>query len=118
MVIAQGEIYWIQLGGARGSEPAKLRLGLIISHDRFNSSRIETVVVASITSNTRLAAAPGNVALLHDEGGLTKQSVINISQLRTVDRAFVGQRIGKLSAARMSQVWAGLCLLLQPIAPA
>lgn len=114
MVVSQGDVFWIQFGSARGAEPAKLRPGLIISHNRFNASRIDTVVVAAVTSNLRLADVPGNVALDLGEGGLAKSSVVNISQLRTVDREFLGQRIGALSARRMDQVWQGLRLLLEP----
>ena len=101
-------------GGRRFAWAIPLRPGLVISHNRFNASRIETVVVAALTSNMRLAAARGNVALLQGEAGLAVPSVVNVSQLRTIDRGFLGQRIGTLSALRMQQVWQGLCLVLQP----
>lgn len=114
MVVSQGDVFWIQFGAARGAEPAKLRPGLVISHNRFNASRIDTVVVAAVTSNMRLATARGNVVLFQGEAGLTVPSVVNVSQLRTIDRAYLGQRLGTLSDLRMQQIWQGLCLLLQP----
>lgn len=85
-MIARGDIRWIDLGEPRGSGPGKRRPVLVIQADPVNASRIRTVVVAVISSNTDLALVPGNVFLPHAVSGLPKDSVINVSQLATVDR--------------------------------
>ena len=83
-----------------------------MSSDRFNRSRISTVNVVAITSNQRLAAAPGNVALPSGTAGLTKDSVVNVSQVITVDRALLGERIGQLARPQLVEVDRGLRLAL------
>ena len=89
----QGEVYWLRFGGA-GSEPRYRRPAVVVQDDRFNRSAIQTIVVAVITSNLRLAAMPGNVRLRKGEAGLAKASVVNISQLVTVDRSRLTGTIG------------------------
>jgi len=84
---------------------------VVVQHDRFNRSAISTTVVAVVTSNLRLAAMPGNVRLRRGEAGLLLPSVINISQLRTVDRSRLGERVGVLGPARLREVLRGLALL-------
>jgi mRNA interferase MazF len=111
-VIRQGEIYWLHFGAAEGSAPAGRRPALVVQHDRFNRSRISTTVVAGITSNLRLGAMPGNVRLRRGEAGLDRSSVVNVSQLRTVDRTRLGERIGALGLTRRQEVVRGLALLL------
>lgn len=111
-MIQQGEVYWIHFGTPDGSEPAGRRPALIVQHDRFNRSAISTTVVAAITSNLRLAAMPGNVRLSRGEAGLPRACVVNISQLRTIDRSRLGARVGVLGHARMRDVLVGLALLL------
>ena len=111
-MIHQGEVYWIHLGRPTGSEAAGRRPVLVVQHDRFNRSAISTTVVAAITSNLRLAAMPGNVRLRQGEAGLPRPSVVNVSQLRTVDRTRLGGRLGMLAAARRREVLTGLSLLL------
>lgn len=106
MVIRQGELYWLHFGAPEGSAPAGRRPALVVQHDRFNRSAISTTVVAAVTSNLRLAAMPGNVRLRRGEAGLPHPSVVNISQLRTIDRSRLGERIGVLAAARMREVLA------------
>jgi mRNA interferase MazF len=83
----------------------------VVQHDRFNRSAISTTVVAAVTSNLRLAAMPGNVRLRRGEAGLPQPSVVNISQLRTIDRGRLGERIGSLGPARLREVLQGLGLL-------
>jgi mRNA interferase MazF len=83
-----------------------------VQHDRFNRSAISTIVVAAVTSNLRLAAMPGNVRLRRGEAGLAQPSVVNVSQLRTIDRSRLGDRVGTLGPRRMRDVLAGLNLLL------
>jgi mRNA interferase MazF len=107
----QGEVYWLEFRG-EGSEPKGKRPALVVQHDRFNRSAINTTVVAAITSNLRLAAMPGNVRLSKGEAKLPRPSVVNVSQLRTIDRARLGDSIGVLGRARMREVLEGLSLLL------
>jgi mRNA interferase MazF len=111
-VIRQGEIYWIHFGPAEGSAPAGRRPALVVQHDRFNRSAISTTVVSAVTSNLRLAAMPGNVRLRQGEAGLPRASVVNVSQIRTIDQTRLGDRVGVLGAARMRDVLKGLALLL------
>ena len=85
---------------------------MVVQHDRFNRSAISTVVVAAITSNPRLAAMPGNVRLRSGEGGLPRPSVVNVSQLRTVDRRQLAERVGTLGKDSVQDVLGGLALLL------
>jgi mRNA interferase MazF len=111
VVIHQGDVYWLHFRGS-GSEPIGRRPAVVVQHDRFNQSTISTTVVAAVTSNLRLAAMPGNVRLRAGEAGLPKPSVVNVSQLMTVDRDRLGGRIGTLSTTRARQVLEGLGLVV------
>ena len=111
MVIRQGEVYWLHLFGI-GSEPAGRRPAIVVQADHFNRSAINTAVVAAITSNLRLGEMPGNVRLRTGEGGLPQPSVVNVSQLRTVDRSRLADRIGIVGDARIAQILRGLALVL------
>ena len=111
-MIRQGEVYWLHFGAAEGSAPAGRRPALVVQHDRFNRSAISTTVVAAITSNLRLAAMPGNVRLRRGEAGLPRASVVNVSQLRTIDRTSLVERVGAIGAGKMRDVLEGLALLL------
>ena len=113
-MIRQGEVYWIDLGQPSGSGPGLLHPYLVVQNDAFNASRIHTVVVCAITSNLRLAHAPGNVRLEQGEANLPKPSVVNVSQLFTVDKSELADRIGRLSDGRLGEVLAGLEGLLEP----
>ena len=110
-MIRQGEVYWLHFGAAKDSAPAGRRPALVVQHDRFNRSAISTTVVAAITSNLRLAAMPGNVRLRRGEAGLPHASVVNVSQIRTIDRTRLVDRVGVLGVSRMRDVVAGLALL-------
>lgn len=107
----QGEVYWLSFGGT-GSEPSRRRPALVVQHDRFNRSRIQTTVVAAITSNLLLAGMPGNVRLRRGEANLPRASVVNVTQLRTVDRDRLIDRVGSVSRARVEDVLRGLALVL------
>lgn len=112
MVIRRGELWWADLGQPRGSSRALRRPVLVIQADAFNQSKIGTVVVASLTTNLKLAVAPGNVICRPRRTGLRQPSVINVSQLSTLDRQFLLERIGALPATAMLDVEDGLRLVL------
>ena len=114
MVISQGDIYWINLEEPAGSEPGFRHPHVVIQNNLFNRSRIDTVVVCLLTSNLRLAKAPGNVLLEKGEGNLAKQSVVNISQIYTVDKSDLVEWIGALSEKRVRQILDGVRLLTEP----
>ena len=106
----QGEVYWLRFSGS-GSEPSGRRPAVVIQDDDFNRSAIQTTVVAAITSNLRLAAMPGNVRLRRGEASLPHPSVVNVTQLRTVDRDRLDERIGSLGAERVGEVLRGIVLV-------
>jgi len=94
--VARGEIWWADLGEPGGSEPGGERPVVVISDNSYNFSRLRTVIVAAITSNLSLANAPGNVLLKARENGLSRPSVINVSQIATIDRSWLREPIGHL----------------------
>ena len=114
MVIRQGEIYWVELEEPIGSEPGYSHPHVVIQNNLFNQSRIKTVVLCALTSNLKRAEAPGNVLLQKGEANLPKQSVVNISQIFTVDKSQLREYIGILSAARMREILQGIQLLTEP----
>lgn len=114
MVINQGDIFWIDLEDPSGSEPGFRHPHVVIQNNLFNRSRIDTVVVCLLTSNLRLARVPGNVLLEKGEGNLPKQSVVNVSQLYTVDRVDLVEWIGVLAEKRIRQILDGVRLLTEP----
>jgi mRNA interferase MazF len=107
-VIERGGIHWADLGDAEGSRPAKRRPVLVVQADPYNTSRLATVLVAVVTSNTRLAAAPGNVFLPASATGLTRDSVVNVTALVTLNKGDVTQRVGRVPANLMRDVDSGL----------
>ncbi len=114
MVIKQGDVFWVDLGEPSGSEPGYRHPHVVIQNNVFNQSRINTVVVCVLTSNLKLAQAPGNVLLKEGEANLPKQSVVNISQIFTVDKKDLVEKIGTLSRQRIRQILDGILLLIAP----
>lgn len=114
MVIKQGEIYWIDLGVPDGSEPGYRHPHIVIQNNTFNSSRISTVVVCSLTSNVKRAKSPGNVLLEKGEANLPKKSVVNISQIYTVNKSELKEKIGSVSEKKLLQILDGIKLLIEP----
>jgi mRNA interferase MazF len=108
----RGEIWWASLPKPDGSGPGFRRPALVVQSDPFNSSRISTVVIAIVTSNLALGEAPGNVRISRRESGLPKTSVINVSQVFTVDRSILSRRVRALSPDIIEKVDAGLRLVL------
>ncbi|HCE46612.1 MAG TPA: mRNA interferase MazF2 [Lentisphaeria bacterium] len=108
----RGEIWWASLPEPEGSGPGYRRPVLIIRANEFNRSKIHTVIVAVITSNLALALAPGNVHLSSRSSGLPKESVVNISQLVTIDKGFLTERIRSIDPHKMKEVESGIRTVL------
>lgn len=113
MIIKQGDIYWVGLGVPKGSEPGYRHPHVIIQNNIFNASRINTVVVCALTSNLKRAKAPGNVLLKKGEGNLKKASVVNISQMITVNKSDLVEKIGSLSSVIIKKIIEGVKLLIE-----
>lgn len=113
-MIRQGDVYWVDLGPPSGSGPGYLHPHVVVQNDLFNSSRLRTVVVCALTSNLALAKAPGNVLLDEGEANLSKRSVVSVTQLFTVDKTDLDEKIGSLSPLRVRQILTGIDLLLEP----
>jgi len=111
--IRRGQIWWADLPEPRRSEPGYRRPVLVVQADSFNRSRIQTAIVAAITSNLELAKAPGNVLLPARSAGLPRDSVVNVSQLLTLDRAFLTEIAGTLPPRLQRSVDEGLRTVLQ-----
>jgi mRNA interferase MazF len=107
-VIQRGDVCWADLGEPRGSRPAKRRPVLVIQSDPYNASRLNTTLAAVITSNTALAAMPGNVFIPAVASGLRKDSVVNITALVTLDKKDLDPAVGQLPASLMHEVDRGL----------
>jgi len=110
--VKRGEIWWASLPEPTGSGPGLHRPVLVIQSNPFNESRIATVIVAVVTSNLALAGAPGNVRLSKSDSGLPKPSVVNVSQVLTVDRSLLTEKVRALPAAVVQKVNEGLRLAL------
>lgn len=108
----RGEVWWASLPEPGGSGPGFRRPVLVIQNDSFNESRINTVIVAVVTSNMRLAHVPGNVLLERRQSRLSRDSVINVSQILTIDKGFLTERVSLLRPGIMARVEAGLKLVL------
>ncbi len=112
MVINQGDIFWVQLGEPSGSKPGYRHPHVVVQNNLFNRSRINTVVVCALTSNLKRAEAPGNVLLSKGEANLPKRSVANISQIVTVDKSDLIEKIGTLPGTQIHKILAGIHLLI------
>ncbi len=112
MVIRRGEIWWASLPTPTASEPGFRRPILVIQANSFNQSRIQTVVAVAITSNVKLAQAPGNVLLSAKGSGLPKPSVVNVSQIISLDKTFLEKRVKILAKRDLAMVEEGIRLVL------
>jgi mRNA interferase MazF len=106
--IDRGDVFWIGPDDARGPVPSYSHPHVVVQDDVFNHSRVATVIVCALTSNLHRANEPGNVLLDVGEGNLPEQSVVVVSQISSVDKARLGERIGSLSEERVEQILAGL----------
>lgn len=104
----RGEVYWADLGDPVGSRPAKRRPVVVVQADAFTMSRLSTVLVAVLTSNTALAAMPGNVFLPASATGLPRDSVVNVTALATLDKGDLAERSGVVPTTLMADLDAGL----------
>ena len=113
-MIRQGDVFWIELDEPRGSAPGYRHPHVVIQNNLFNESRIRTVIVCPLASNLKRAKAPGNLLLGNGEANLPKPSVVNVSQVFTVDKAQLSELIGTLSPDRVRAILAGVHLVLDP----
>lgn len=111
MVVNQGDIYWVQLDEPSGTEPGYAHPHVVIQENVINHSRIDTVVMCALTTNSKRANAPGNVLLEAGEGNLPKQSIVVVSQVSTVNKVQLGEYIGSLNQERINQILAGMQFL-------
>ncbi|MDQ3322947.1 MAG: type II toxin-antitoxin system PemK/MazF family toxin [Acidobacteriota bacterium] len=114
MEINQGDIFWFDAGEPRGLSPAYSRPVVVIQNNVFNRSPLGTVLVCALTTNLRRAKAPGNVLLDENEADLPKQSVIVVSQVLTIDKSELIDKIGALSKERINEILEGVKLLTEP----
>lgn len=114
MVINQGDVFWIDFAEPSGSEPGYRHPHVVIQNNLFNRSRIDTVIVCALTSNLKRATAPGNVILNKGEANLPKKSVVNISQLFTVNKHDLAEKIGTLTKNKMDHILNGIRLITEP----
>jgi mRNA interferase MazF len=117
MVIGQGDIYWVDLEEPSGSEPGYRHPHVVVQNNVFNRSQIRTVVACPLTSNLKRASAPGNVLLDKNEGDLPRQSIVNVSQIFTVDKSQLSEYVGTLSPKRVREILSGIKLVLEPSEP-
>jgi mRNA interferase MazF len=112
MVIRQGSIYWVDFSPGKGSEPTGRRPGLVMQNDILNDSNINTIIMLAITSTMKFGELPGNVVLRKGEANIPKKCVINVTQIKSVDKQSIKEKIGTLSKKRMDEVYEGLKLVM------
>jgi mRNA interferase MazF len=112
MVIRKGSVYWIEFSPGKGSEPMGIRPGLVIQNNILNDSKLNTVIVLAITSTMKYGELPGNVVLRKGEANLPKRCVVNVTQIKSVDKKSLKEKIGTLSDKRMAEVYEGMKLVM------
>ena len=112
MVIRKGSIYWVDFSPGKGSEPMGRRPGLVVQNDLLNDSKLNTVIVVAITSTLRFGELPGNIILQQGEANLPKRSVVNLTQIKTVDKHSLKEKIGSLTKERLADVYEGMKLIM------
>ncbi len=112
MVIRKGSVYWVDFSPAKGSEPMGRRPGLVLQNDILNDSKMNTVIVVAITSNLKFGELPGNVTLQQGEANLPKRSVVNMTQIKTVDKLSLKEMIGTLTKDKLAEVYHGMKLVM------
>ena len=112
MVIRKGSIYWVNFSPGKGSEPIGRRPGLVIQNDILNDSNLNTVIMLAITSTMKLGELPGNIFLKKGEANLPKKCVVNVTQIKSVDKKSIKEKIGTLPKKRLDEVHEGLKLVM------
>jgi mRNA interferase MazF len=112
MVIRNGSIYWVDFSPGKGSEPMGRRPGLVIQNNILNDSKLSTVIMLAITSTIKFGELPGNVTLRKGEANMPKKCVVNVTQIKSVDKKSLREKIGTLSKERMSEVYDGIKLVM------
>ena len=112
MVIRKGSIYWVDFSPGKGSEPMGRRPGLVVQNDLLNDSKLNTVIVVAITSTLKFGELPGNITLQKGEANLPKRSVVNLTQIKTVDKHSLKEKIGSLTQKRLADVYEGMKLIM------
>jgi mRNA interferase MazF len=112
MVVERGEIWWADLDEPRGSEPGFPRPVLVVQRNSFNRSRLNTVIAVALTSNLGLVSAPGNVLVPLKDSGLSRDSVANVSQVITVDKAYLTELVGTITKPLLAEIEDGLRLIM------
>jgi len=112
VAISRGEVWWADLSEPSGSEPGFRRPVVVVQGDSLNRSRISTVICVALTSHMQWATAPGNVSLPSDLTGLSKDSIANVSQVVTIDRRALTERVGKLPANITGLILSGIDIML------
>ena len=112
MVIRKGSVYWVDFSPAKGSEPMGRRPGLVVQNDLLNDSKLNTVIVVAITSTLKFGGLPGNVTLRKGEANLSKRSVVNMTQIKTVDKLSLKEMIGSITKNRLAEDYKGMKLVM------
>ena len=112
MVIRKGSVYWVDFSPDKGSEPLGTRPGLVIQSDVLNDSKISTVIMLAITSTLNFGELPGNVVLNKGEANLPRKCVVNVTQIKSVDKRSIKEKIGTLSKKRLQEIDNGLKLVM------
>ena len=112
MVIRKGSVYWVDFSPGKGSEPLGTRPGLVIQSDVLNDSNISTVIMLAITSTIKFGELPGNVVLNKGEANLSRKCVVNVTQIKSVDKRSIKEKIGTLSKKRLQEIDNGLKLVM------
>jgi len=112
MVIRKGSIYWVDFSPGKGSEPIGRRPGLVVQNDILNDSNINTVIMLAVTSTLKFGELPGNIVLKKGEANVPKKCVINVTQIKSVDKTSIKEKIGALSKKRIDEVHEGLKLVM------
>lgn len=111
-VVRQGEVWWAEMPASSGSEPGFRRPVVVVQGNRINRSAISTVVCVALTTNLRLGSAPGNLVLAPADSGLKKDSVANVSQVATLDKADLTERAGSLPKEKLELILTGIDIIL------
>ena len=112
MVIRKGSIYWVDFAPGKGSEPTGRRPGLVVQNDILNDSNLNTVIMLAITSTMKFGELPGNVVLRRGEANIPKKCVINVTQIKSVDKQSIKEKIGTLPKKTMDEIHEGLKLVM------